>query len=69
MNLYPIVVDFEKHRDTESTADVSYIRRTLFDKTNQFPQKKVMTFSKHTDDFKFKVNYGDLSYLNQESIE
>jgi len=69
MNLYPIVVDFERHSDPESQSDASYIRRTLFDKTNQFPQKKVMTFNKHTDNFHFKVNYGDLSYLNEDSIE
>lgn len=70
MNLYPIVVDFQKHQDPETeTKEKSYIRRTLFDKTNQFPQKKVMTFNKHTSDFDFKVNYGDLSYLSEESVQ
>ena len=28
-----------------------------------------MTFNKHTVDFDFNINYGDLSYLSQESIE
>lgn len=69
MNLFPIVVDFQKHSDPENpSADKSYVRRTLFDKTNQFPQKKVMTFNKHTDDFDFNVNYGDLSYLPENVI-
>lgn len=65
MNLFPIVVDFQKHSD-ETSNEKSYIRRILFDKTNQFPQKKVMTFNKHTDDFNFNVNYGDLSYLSED---
>lgn len=70
MNLFPIVVDFQKHSDPESaqSGEKSYIRRTLFDKTNQFPQKKVMTFNKHTVDFDFRVNYGDLSYLSQDAV-
>lgn len=69
MNLYPIVVDFQKHSDGSSTDQKIYIRRTLFDKTNQFPQKKVMTFNKHTANFDFSVNYGDLSYLDKDSQE
>jgi len=70
MNLFPIVVDFQRHSDSENpSAEKSYMRRTLFDKTNQFPQKKVMTFNKHTDDFDFNINYGDLSYLNGNALE
>jgi hypoxia up-regulated 1 len=31
---------------------------------NPFPQKKVMTFSKHLKDFDFNVSYGDIDFLS-----
>ena len=40
------------------------VRRTLFHRNNVVPQKKVMTFNKNTDDFKFAVSYGDVAFLN-----
>lgn len=27
---------------------------------NQYPQKKILTFNKHQNDFEFQVQYGDL---------
>ena len=36
---------------------------------NQYPQKKVMTFNKHTDDFEFYVNYGDMSFMSESELE
>ena len=57
-------VDFDKQLEADQTQDEKLsVRRTLFDKYNQFPQKKVMTFNKHTNDFDFRVNYGDLAHL------
>ena len=64
VNAFPIVVDFERFVDENESAAASAspkIRRVLFDRLNPFPQKKVMTFSKHTKNFEFSVNYGDLS--------
>lgn len=54
-NLYPIQVDFE--RETEDGAR-KVLSRTLFARNNAFPQKKVLTFNKHSKDFEFGVNYG-----------
>jgi hypoxia up-regulated 1 len=70
LNVYPIVVDFEKFyaEGEERDSDNTKVRRVLFDKYNNYPQRKVMTFSKHTKDFGFNVNYGDLSFLNTELI-
>jgi hypoxia up-regulated 1 len=70
LNVYPIVVDFEKFygEGEERDAENNKIRRVLFDKYNNYPQRKVMTFSKHTKDFGFSVNYGELSFLNSELI-
>lgn len=30
---------------------------------NAFPQKKILTFNKHTEDFEFNVVYADLDHL------
>ena len=39
------------------------VTRTLFNAGNPFPQKKVLTFNRHTDDFSFNVFYGDTLFL------
>lgn len=71
-NIYPIVVDFEKYQGDGTAAAgsaASTVRRVLFDKLNPYPQKKVMTFGRHTTDFGFNVNYGDLDFLDQMSLK
>lgn len=62
-NLYPIVVEFEKQSKDGVAKTLS---RTLFGRNNPYPQKKVLTFNKHTDDFDFNVNYGDTSFTSEE---
>lgn len=58
-------MDFERTRvDDDGVESTKVVRRTLFSRMNPFPQKKVMTFNKHTSDFSFSVNYGDLSFLS-----
>ncbi|CAF0912064.1 unnamed protein product [Brachionus calyciflorus] len=71
VNTYPICVDFEKYvaPGEEKDPENNSIRRVLFDKLNPFPQKKVMTFSRHVEDFGFSVNYGDLSFLSQDYVK
>jgi hypoxia up-regulated 1 len=72
MNPYQIVVDFERFVEEGEVLEAklsSKIRRVLFDRLNPFPQKKVMTFSKHTKDFDFSVNYGDLSFYDAQTIK
>ncbi|CAH1263019.1 HYOU1 [Branchiostoma lanceolatum] len=68
--LYPIEVDFSRPiKNEDGSEGVKVVRRTLFNRMNPFPQKKVMTFNKHTTDFEFHVNYGDLSFLPEEEIK
>uniref|UniRef100_A0A182SXE1 Hypoxia up-regulated protein 1 n=1 Tax=Anopheles maculatus TaxID=74869 RepID=A0A182SXE1_9DIPT len=55
--LFPIQVVFD--REGESGA-MRQVRRTLFGAMNSYPQKKVITFNKHTDDFEFTVQYAEL---------
>lgn len=40
----------------------------LFGKMNPFPQKKIITFNKHTNDFDFHVNYAELDYLPASEV-
>lgn len=62
--LFPIQVVFDRNANNK----VKQVKRTLFSKMNAFPQKKILTFNKHTDDFEFYVNYADLDHLPSEEI-
>ncbi|XP_053669240.1 hypoxia up-regulated protein 1 [Anopheles marshallii] len=55
--LFPIQVVFDREGESGATRQV---RRTLFGSMNSYPQKKVITFNKHTDDFEFTVQYAEL---------
>lgn len=52
----------DKSDSGESNAD---IRRVLFPRGNPFPQKRAITFNRHTTDLTFYVNYVELS--NEET--
>lgn len=47
---------------------MSQIKRTLFGPMNPYPQKKVITFNKHTDDFTFYVNYAELDQIPSSEL-
>ncbi len=64
--VFPIQVTFE--REGES-GNVKFVRRSLFGPMNPYPQKKVITFNKHTDDFSFNVNYAELDHLRAEELQ
>lgn len=64
--IFPIQVTFE--REGES-GNVKQVRRSLFGPMNPYPQKKVITFNKHTEDFSFNVNYAELDHLRAEERE
>lgn len=61
--LHPIHVVFERESGNKKS-----VTRTLFGPMNTYPQKKVITFNKHKQDFEFAVNYADLDYLGAEEI-
>lgn len=44
------------------------IKRTLFSPMNPYPQKKVITFNKHTNDFTFSVNYAELEHIPSNEL-
>jgi len=64
---YPIEINFQ--RDTEQddgSITQKNIKRTLFQRSNPYPQRKVITFNRFQKDFPFSVNYGDASFLGEE---
>lgn len=63
--LFPIQVVFER----ESEGSIKQMKRTLFSLMNPYPQKKIITFNKHTSDFLFNVNYAELNHLNEKEVE
>ncbi|KAK3912914.1 Hypoxia up-regulated protein 1 [Frankliniella fusca] len=62
----PIQVTFE--REIEGSAP-KQIKRLLFGPMNPYPQKKVLTFNKHTDDFSFNVKYADLDHIPENEVQ
>ncbi|XP_041981667.1 hypoxia up-regulated protein 1 [Aricia agestis] len=63
--LFPIQVVFSRNVDGTDKL----IKRTLFGPMNPYPQKKVITFNKHTDDFSFTVNYAELDHIPSEELK
>lgn len=69
-NLYPIQVDFSREVESQDGGKKTRVmQRTLFSRNNLYPSKKVLTFSRHADDFDFFVKYGDLKgFLTDKDI-
>lgn len=61
--LFPINVVFDREGENKKS-----VTRTLFGPMNSYPQKKVITFNKHRQNFAFSVNYADLDYLGVKEI-
>ena len=70
-------VSFEKHvsvggeekggdGEGEKEEKVKVVKKTLFQRSNLYPQKKVLTFNRYSDDFTFSVYYSHLGFLNEE---
>ena len=62
--LFPIQIVFRR----DSDGEVRQVKRMLFGLMNPYPQKKLITFNKHVDDFSFNVNYAELDYLPTNEI-
>ena len=51
------------------TAPGKVVKRVLFTRHNAYPQKKVLTFPKHRKNFDVRVNYGDVSFLDNHQTQ
>ncbi|XP_043935379.1 hypoxia up-regulated protein 1 [Protopterus annectens] len=68
--MYPIQVEFSREVEEEEGAgkSIKHNKRILFHRMAPYPQRKVITFNRYTDDFEFYVNYGDLNFLSQDDL-
>ncbi|CAI8027668.1 Hypoxia up-regulated protein 1 (Fragment) [Geodia barretti] len=72
-NVLPIVVSFEKRvsgegeeGEEEEEEVVKVVKKTLFQRSNAYPQKKVLTFNRYSKDFPFSVYYSHLGFLSDD---
>lgn len=45
---------------------VKVVKKTLFQRSNSYPQKKVLTFNRYSKDFPFSVYYSHLGFLSED---
>ncbi|XP_017772169.1 PREDICTED: hypoxia up-regulated protein 1 [Nicrophorus vespilloides] len=60
--IFPLQVFFERGENN------GLGKRTLFGLMNFYPQKKTVTFSKHSEDFSITLNYAQLEHLSSVEI-
>nr|XP_057943855.1 hypoxia up-regulated protein 1 isoform X2 [Doryrhamphus excisus] len=66
--VFPIQVEFTREVEEEGSKTLKHNKRILFQRMSPYPQRKVITFNRYTDDFAFNINYGDLNFLSQEDL-
>uniref|UniRef100_A0A8C5HIR9 Hypoxia up-regulated protein 1 n=1 Tax=Gouania willdenowi TaxID=441366 RepID=A0A8C5HIR9_GOUWI len=66
--VFPIQVEFSRETEEEGMKTLKHNKRILFQRMAPYPQRKVITFNRYTDDFTFHINYGELSFLSQEDV-
>ncbi|NWY49839.1 HYOU1 protein, partial [Chionis minor] len=67
--VFPIQVEFTREvEEDDKSKSLKHNKRILFQRMAPYPQRKVITFNRYTDDFEFYVNYGDLSFLNEDDM-
>nr|XP_033774968.1 hypoxia up-regulated protein 1 isoform X2 [Geotrypetes seraphini] len=67
--LFPIQVEFTREVEEEDkTKSLKHNKRILFQRMAPYPQRKVITFNRYTNDFEFNVNYGDMSFLGPKDM-
>ncbi|XP_046873955.1 hypoxia up-regulated protein 1 isoform X1 [Hypomesus transpacificus] len=67
--VFPIQVEFTREsKEEDGSKSLKHNKRILFQRMAPYPQRKVITFNRYTDDFAFYINYGDLSFLGQEDL-
>nr|XP_054503469.1 hypoxia up-regulated protein 1 isoform X3 [Agelaius phoeniceus] len=63
------MVEFTREvEEDDKSRSLKHNKRILFQRMAPYPQRKVITFNRYTDDFEFYVNYGDLTFLSQDDL-
>uniref|UniRef100_A0A0B8RQH4 Hypoxia up-regulated protein 1 n=1 Tax=Philothamnus irregularis TaxID=1899461 RepID=A0A0B8RQH4_9SAUR len=67
--VYPIQVEFTREvEEGDESRSLKHNRRILFQRMAPYPQRKVITFNRYTDDFEFQVNYADMGFLSESDL-
>nr|XP_020840473.1 LOW QUALITY PROTEIN: hypoxia up-regulated protein 1 [Phascolarctos cinereus] len=66
--VYPIQVEFTREVEEAGPRSLKHNKRVLFSRMGPYPQRKVITFNRYSDDFHFHVNYGDMGFLGPEDL-
>jgi len=68
-NMYPIEIEFSREiEQDDGEKKMKSVQRILFSRNNPYPQKKVLTLTRHKDNFEFNINYANLSNLFNSKI-
>lgn len=61
-------VTFERHMIDDETGEkkIKLVKKTLFQRNNPYPQKKVMTFNRLYQDFNFNISYVVVDFLSEQ---
>ena len=54
---------------SEDGDDEGNVSRALFKRAARYPETKIFSFNKLTQDFDFQIDYGDLSFLPPAQLE
>lgn len=54
--------------EEDKSRSLKHNRRILFQRMAPYPQRKVITFNRYTDDFEFHVNYADVGFLSENEL-
>ncbi|KAH7732346.1 hypoxia up-regulated protein 1 precursor [Aphelenchoides avenae] len=70
LQLYPVQVDFTSVTEDNGVKAEKAVSRVIYGYKSIHPApKKVISFTSHTEDFKFNLNYGPLTHLTEEQLE
>lgn len=62
-------VEFTREvEEGDEPRSLKHNRRILFQRMAPYPQRKVITFNRYTDDFEFQVNYADMGFLSESDL-
>ncbi|XP_042330358.1 hypoxia up-regulated protein 1 isoform X2 [Sceloporus undulatus] len=68
--VFPIQVEFTREVEEEDKSkSLKHNRRILFQRMAPYPQRKVITFNRYTDDFEFHINYADMGFMSEHDLQ
>ena len=66
MSFSRVIQSSNEEEEGEEEERVKTVKRTLFQRSNPYPAKKVLTFNRYSTEFSFQIFYGDLDFLSKE---